>query len=296
MTVSVDPDELPTMATALAHHAETVRSVSSDVHSCATTLHDRAAAVVRVLAADLAAAEQALAALPPDTPPDVVAARRRRLDQARDQLAHGQAAQRKLTVTLDDLDRVVRSRSMAVEKLADQGTSRLMRFWETLGRTLAAFRARLAALNRTTVSGPQQDVMAHSATSAPSFREAGSAGHVLVDISAIDASDRQIRDTDFTKVSAADMRRGLLRLEQTILPAVLGGAGIDRMRQLDESAGLTNDPASHVAVYEAFFGSTAIRLSRDSAGRITVENGYHRIQLARQLGVEQLPALIRNAR
>jgi len=38
MPVSIDPDELPTMATELAHHAKTVRSVGSDIHSCATAL------------------------------------------------------------------------------------------------------------------------------------------------------------------------------------------------------------------------------------------------------------------
>ena len=47
------------------------------------------------------------------------------------------------------------------------------------------------------------------------------------------------------------------------------------------------------STYSGFFGDSAIKLSPRGDGRFGVENGFHRIWVARELGIQALPVRLR---
>lgn len=99
-------------------------------------------------------------------------------------------------------------------------------------------------------------------------------------------------EQDFEKVPAAEMSEGFRRLDE-MKPIIASGkgassgywAGVDRQQGLDPTAG-------YQRTYDSFYGSTAIKVSRDG-DVYDIENGRHRVWLAKRLGVEELPVRLR---
>jgi uncharacterized protein YoxC len=96
---------------------------------------------------------------------------------------------------------------------------------------------------------------------------------------------------DFKKVSQAVMQAGIQRLQE-MLPIIERGEGqnTDYWAQVDQRQGLTYEHG-YQRIYEAFYGDSAIKLER-IGNQYTITNGRHRLWLAKQMGIEMLPAQV----
>lgn len=116
-------------------------------------------------------------------------------------------------------------------------------------------------------------------------------GIQMVSIDQINLSDSPVANTgDFHKVSAQEMVEGFRKLQDRVAPAVAHGADADYFSQLDATQGL-DYAHGYRRIYDAFYGQGAIRLDK-IGDRYQVINGYHRLFLARQLGIKTLPAQV----
>jgi hypothetical protein len=108
----------------------------------------------------------------------------------------------------------------------------------------------------------------------------------------IDTGDSGVSGPEsFRKTGYATMREGTQRLDEVVLPAVRGGAGGDHFAAMDAQRGLDYEHG-YQRVYDAFFGTDSLRLDARADGTYGVTNGYHRIHVARELGLRTLPARI----
>lgn len=135
---------------------------------------------------------------------------------------------------------------------------------------------------------------AASAAGAPSLsRPAGfPADVVLVPLSLIDDSDSGVNGAgDFTKgYSPADLEWAHEAFLSVVMPGVAGGATLDDFRARDQREGRVG-ARSYADTYSGFFGDSKITL--DSRGStFTVANGYHRIWVARNMGLDAVPAKV----
>ena len=112
-----------------------------------------------------------------------------------------------------------------------------------------------------------------------------------VPVDKIDASDTYVNGLeDFHKVSHEDMVNGLRTLQRDVHPAVESGADKEYFQNLDQKHGL-DYPNGTQKIYESFYGQDAIRLDK-IGDRYMVENGYHRIYVAKELGFPTIPARV----
>jgi hypothetical protein len=120
---------------------------------------------------------------------------------------------------------------------------------------------------------------------------AGHRGTREVPLDQIDLSDSTVHGPgDFTKVPYDEVVAGLRTLESEIRPAVARGADGDYFARLDAQRGLDYAHGTR-RIYDAFYGDTAIHLERRGAG-YGVINGFHRLYVARALGITSLPARV----
>jgi hypothetical protein len=96
---------------------------------------------------------------------------------------------------------------------------------------------------------------------------------------------------DFKKVSKGEMEAGLNKyVEMKDLIDSGEGSTKDYWAAVDRTLGLTYEEG-YQRIYEAFFGSEPIRITKDG-DTYTIENGRHRIWLAKQMGITSLPASV----
>ena len=114
----------------------------------------------------------------------------------------------------------------------------------------------------------------------------------FVPLSEIDTSDRSIGPEDFGKgYSPADLTWSYNALHEVVLPAVDRGEGLEYFEKRDTSEGLSGT-RSYTDTYLGFLGpDNAIRLNR-VGNSYQVTNGYHRIWVARQMGIDTVPARV----
>lgn len=126
---------------------------------------------------------------------------------------------------------------------------------------------------------------------APSESEWVDQGIQDVPVDKIDMSDSPVQDTgDFQKVSHEEMAEGFRKLEEEVRPAVERGADGDYFYQLDQECGLDYEHG-YRRVYDAFYGDSSIRLDKVD-DTYDVVNGYHRLAVARELGLKTVPARV----
>jgi hypothetical protein len=96
---------------------------------------------------------------------------------------------------------------------------------------------------------------------------------------------------DFRKVNLETMQAGIRRLQE-MQPIIESDDGqrSDYWAQVDQQHGLSYDQG-YQRIYEAFYGDTAIKLER-IGNQYTIINGRHRVWLAKQIGIETLPARV----
>ncbi|WNV90389.1 ParB N-terminal domain-containing protein [Umezawaea sp. Da 62-37] len=297
---SGDPDALIAMAAVLTVHRTRLVEAQQDLLVRDGQLRLVVANAVARCVADHAAAAEALRAVDPRDE-DALAAARQRLSDEAARLNQARAQQRILVRVLDDAKRAVGARSRVAITSCDRGIARLRQVWQEVERAGRAFAAVLGNWIGGGTSAPLGHHPAGGGSGAASAAPvadtwAAPGGQVLVPLSEIDGVDDVVSGPlDFGKVSLADMRAGLTRLESVVLPAVRAGAGREEMRSLDEARNLTGDIGSHLRIFEAFFGDSCLKLVREN-GRYTVIGGNHRIWAARRLGFDELPALVRERR
>lgn len=118
-------------------------------------------------------------------------------------------------------------------------------------------------------------------------------GMTSVSATAADLDDTPIRD-GFKRggLSRGDYRWAVQTWNDTVGPGVARG-----MTRDDFAARDNGDPAAPplrrtADVYDIFLGSEAIRADRRPDGSLNIINGRHRLQIARELGIKDLPGRV----
>ena len=116
------------------------------------------------------------------------------------------------------------------------------------------------------------------------------AGFVMVPVADIDSCDRQIGRGEFGKgYSPEDLTWAFTALDEVVLPAMAAGHGQDYFAERDRAEGRTGT-RSYSDTYSGFFSKDhAIKFERRAEGKIGLGNGYHRVWVARQLGIREVP-------
>jgi flagellar biosynthesis regulator FlaF len=98
---------------------------------------------------------------------------------------------------------------------------------------------------------------------------------------------------DFDKVSYdyEDMVEGFRKLNSVVLPGVQEGASGDDFSQMDAQQGLDNEHG-YRRIYDVFYGQDAIHVNKLGENCYDIDNGYHRIFVARDMGLETIPAKV----
>lgn len=96
---------------------------------------------------------------------------------------------------------------------------------------------------------------------------------------------------DFQKVSPDEMADGLRKLD-LMKPYIESGEGAsaDYWADVDQRYGVAY-PDGYQKVYESFYGDEPIRLTK-VGDNYDIENGRHRIWIAKELGWQKIPARV----
>ena len=111
-------------------------------------------------------------------------------------------------------------------------------------------------------------------------------GFVLVPLGLIDTSGgtHVTGPESFTKgYSVADLSWSFDALDEVVLPGLAAGRDLDYFRARDQAEGRMGT-RSYSDTYSGWLGGDAVRVSRQADGSFAVQNGYHRIWVARQAG------------
>jgi hypothetical protein len=118
-----------------------------------------------------------------------------------------------------------------------------------------------------------------------------SASRSVEDVDVRKVIDDRTGELSFEKVTRDDVAWGLDQLKTVVEPALEMGKGADYFASRDKAEGLSGE-RSYSGVYNWFYNSDhAIKLTRASGGYV-VSNGYHRLAVARELGIHNLPAVV----
>ena len=96
---------------------------------------------------------------------------------------------------------------------------------------------------------------------------------------------------DFTRVSYEDMVEGFRKLQSVVLPGVQEGATEDEFSEMDAQRGLDYEHG-YRRIYDAFYGQDAIHVNKLGEDCYSIDNGYHRLFVAREIGLENIPAKV----
>jgi hypothetical protein len=95
---------------------------------------------------------------------------------------------------------------------------------------------------------------------------------------------------EFRNIAYDEVVRGFETLRRSVLPAIRPGGGIDPSLEAGwGAADLAADPHN---IFQGFFGSEQIHLSRRAGMKYGIVNGRHRIRVALDLGWTAIPASI----
>ncbi len=111
-----------------------------------------------------------------------------------------------------------------------------------------------------------------------------------VALALIDLSDSTVHsDADFRKIPHAQMVDGMTKLEQ-VQRWIEQGATDQWLWEIDQERGLSGAEGYH-NIYRVFYGDEAIALEKMGNG-YRVLNGYHRLTVAKELGLTTIPARV----
>ena len=118
-------------------------------------------------------------------------------------------------------------------------------------------------------------------------------GMTSVSVTAADLDDTPIRD-GFTRggLSRGDYRWAVQTWNDTVGPGVARGMTRDDFAARDNGEAPAPPLRRTADVYDMFLGSDAIRADRRPDGSLNIINGRHRLQIARELGIKDLPGRV----
>jgi hypothetical protein len=249
--------------------------------SVARAAQEKAGDVVRRRAAEVSTIEAMLSAAREE--------QRRHLQAAlvRAKEAHAQA--RRAQVRIGDVAAAV---------------SQLSRGHATAGASqVAQARAQLAAMSRALegyrVGGTAVAAGGSGAsTSHPAGSPLAGIGLTELDVSSAAFDDNPVLDDDRARgtfgkggLTRADYRWAVQTWNDTVGPGVAGGKTREDFAERD---GRSNAPPLRrtADVYDMFLGTDRIRVDRQPDGSLTVTNGRHRLLIARELGIKNLPGQV----
>ena len=270
--------------------AVAVNQVMRQVQShAATTLASRQAEVSR-----LASALDRCRRTPGDPPPNctpiavALAAAQRRLADARqavritEQTLHAHAAARAR------LERETQALASQGRNILSAHLGELAIYLAREGTAGGDSTVAASIATRTTAATLGSLAVAHAIDGMPD-------GYRMVPLNLIDESGSHVHGPeDFTKgYSPEDLTWSYTALREVVLPALARGLGTDHFAELDAQHGFAGSH-SYSDCYSGFFSSDeAITLDPRPNGRYHVGNGFHRIWIARGLGLDAVPALVR---
>lgn len=193
---------------------------------------------------------------------------------------------------IDHSNAALRYRS-ALESLEQAAQQQLQRAGSALDTYLAQNATRASDAERTSLGG-QGATDGRSQSPDALHQPPGFPSDIfMVPLSLIDDDDSQVRGpADFGKgYTPADLEWAHEAFVRIIMPGVVSGQTYDDFQARDAREGRIGT-RSYADTYSGFFDeSEAIRLS--AAGqRFSVDNGYHRIWVARQMGIDMIPAKV----
>ena len=262
---------------------EEVAAAKARVECCSNAVH-YATEAVNVALESVADAEQAVNAV------------ERALEFAQAAEQNALAAQEKITTELTAAEEMLAASREAVSmtETAGQRLADADRSEESAQRHATGSRHELEYRLRMLHQFDLPDL--YSATSIQAVAcAAGAPGKTWIDrgISFISVSDLPnpegiVGQRDFKKITEAEMRSGLAKLQE-MKSLIESGAGAssdywanyDREHKLDFSEG-------YQRVFDAFYGNDCIKVNKDQ-NAYDIDNGRHRIWLAKQMGIEELP-------
>jgi hypothetical protein len=99
-------------------------------------------------------------------------------------------------------------------------------------------------------------------------------------------------EKDFHKTSKQEMEEGLIKLE-AMKPYIESGEGAnpDFWKGIDQKHGLDSQNG-YRRVYKAFYGDSAIKVGWNGS-EYEIDNGHHRIWVAKRIGIKELPVRLK---
>ena len=242
-------------------------------------------------------------------------ARRGALDEAKQARQRAEAALAACTENCEGLQRALNAALQGERSATEQynasvqavailaeARSRLTRQAQTLlaaldraepgSRTAAEYRDQLQGYLR---AGRLEGDSQHGNGGSDSWAGGSSSGSTgnSTSVSLAEVVDDRPGALSFEKVSREQVEWGLDILSRVVEPALRMGKGLDYFAERDRAEGLSGE-RSYTGVHNWFYSpDLAIKLSRRPDGRLDVTNGYHRIRVARQMGIANLPAQVR---
>lgn len=186
---------------------------------------------------------------------------------------------------------VARRFSTALETLGSQVQRELTRAGDTLDVYLGSSGGGRGASD--SAGGPALLGAPSTGSTSPLRQPAGFPDDiVMVPLSLIDDSDSNVHSAgDFGKgFTPADLEWAHEAFISVIMPGIARGSTLVDFRERDQREGRTGT-RSYADTYSGFFGDTKIMLDANGPN-FTVANGYHRIWVARSIGLDAIPAKV----
>jgi hypothetical protein len=272
--VATTPGALDGLRSALGAWAREAAGIAPQASAAAAALAGEAEHAVRVRAARRSAIEALLRAA---REREERGRLERELQLATESLEHARRA-------LQRTQEVVAAVRRLERRTGESVSGRVPAASHELGRKLQA----LADYRAVTVAGSPPAAPAPAAGAAGvDFR---APGIVDVPIDRADFADNPILD-GFRRGGAelSDYRWAVETWETIVRPGVLAGQTREDFARRDAERGRHSGLRRTAGVYDLFLGSDPIHFSRRADGSLSVDNGRHRVEAARQLGITHLP-------
>jgi len=114
-------------------------------------------------------------------------------------------------------------------------------------------------------------------------------GFVAINVAEIpDEEIGSLSADDFHKYPHEEMLMGARRFDLEVRPAAEAGSGRDYFQQKDRESGADYEHGLE-RLYDSYYGSEPIRVTKLKSGRLEVTNGRHRLFVAKEAGIRTVP-------
>ncbi len=264
---------------ALQTWATNVTAALAQAHSAARGARDEVERIVRQRANEVAAMEAFLASADDDQ------RRQLQVKLVRAKEAHDQA--RRASVRVNDVDASVSQLSRSHTTSATSQVASARAQLSAMSRALESYRAGGAGFGGDRSSGGSAAPMSRGFLAGMGLAD--------VDVSSADLDESPILDDNGSQgtfgkggLGRADYRWAVQTWNDTVGPGVASGKTREDFMARDAQS--SAQPLRRTAdVYDMFLGTDRIRADRQHDGSLNIVNGRHRLLIARELGIKNLP-------